>query len=101
MNPYRFFLTDGIAQVCRRDLYRGGDQGSVRKSCIDKRIDLNAAKVAEVMSHSPQTIKQNVLAAEALNLMQNKKITALVVANSKTSPVGVLHMHDLLRAGLV
>lgn len=74
--------------------------GDLRR-CIDKRIDLNAAKVAEVMSHSPQTIKQNVLAAEALNLMQNKKITALVVANSKASPVGVLHMHDLLRAGLV
>lgn len=74
--------------------------GDLRR-CIDKRIDLNAAKVADVMSHSPQTIRQNVLAAEALNLMQDKKITALVVADSKTVPVGVLHMHDLLRAGLV
>lgn len=74
--------------------------GDLRR-CIDKRIELNSANVDEVMSRTPYTIRQNLLAAEALNLMQNKKITAVVVADDTLHPIGILHMHDLLRAGLV
>lgn len=74
--------------------------GDLRR-CIDKRIDLHAAGIIEVMSSSPYTITQNVLAAEALNLMQNKKVTSIIVTDNERNTVGVLHMHDLLRAGLV
>ncbi len=74
--------------------------GDLRR-CIDKRIDLNKARVEDVMSRAPYSIAANVLAAEALNLMQNKKITALVVSNGTREPIGILHMHDLLRAGLI
>lgn len=74
--------------------------GDLRR-CIDKRIDLHKAGISDVMSRSPHTIGQNLLAAEALNLMQNKKITAVIVTNAQGKTIGVLHMHDLLRAGLV
>ncbi len=74
--------------------------GDLRR-CIDKRIDLNAALVNDVMSVKPHTIPAGVLAVEALNLMQEKKITAVIVVDPTNKPCGVLHMHDLLRAGLV
>ena len=41
------------------------------------------------------------LAAEALGLMEERKITALVVEDDERHPVGVVHMHDILRAGIV
>lgn len=74
--------------------------GDLRR-CIDKRIDLHAAGISDVMSRSPHTIAQNLLAAEALNLMQNKKVTSIIVTDQEHKTLGVLHMHDLLRAGLV
>ena len=41
------------------------------------------------------------LAAEALNIMENATITALIVEDENHHPIGVLHMHDILRAGVV
>lgn len=46
-------------------------------------------------------IKPNLLAAEALSIMQKNKVTSLVVVDDQKRPVGVLHMHDLLRAGVI
>ena len=52
------------------------------------------------MTPGPRTIRRDSLAAEALNQMETFKITALIVEDENGSPTGVLHMHDLLRAGL-
>lgn len=73
--------------------------GDLRR-CIDRRLDVNKALVKEVMTPSPRTIRKDSLAAEALNKMETYKITALIVEDGNGSPAGVLHMHDLLRAGL-
>ena len=54
---------------------------------------------ADVMSRAPKTVKPNQLAAEALALMTEKKITQLFVLDGAV-PVGVIHIHDCLRAGL-
>ena len=54
---------------------------------------------ADVMSRSPKTAKPDQLAAEALALMTEKKITQLFVLED-AAPVGVIHIHDCLRAGL-
>lgn len=55
---------------------------------------------AEVMHHNPATVKPTSLAAEALGIMNSKSITCLfVVAEAK--PVGILHIHDCLRAGVM
>lgn len=73
--------------------------GDLRR-CIDRREDINRAVMKDVMTPSPRTIRRDSLAAEALNRMETFKITALIVEDENGSPTGVLHMHDLLRAGL-
>lgn len=54
----------------------------------------------QVMTPNPVTINPNALAAEALKLMNDRSVTVLFVVDAKC-PVGILHVHDLLRAGIV
>lgn len=74
--------------------------GDLRRT-VDQKIDLSTATMQSVMNAHPLTIHSNMLAAEALGLMEAKAVTALVVSNKNQQPVGVIHMHDLLRAGIV
>lgn len=74
--------------------------GDLRR-VIDAKINLSTATVKDVMSNSPKTISHDILAAEALSIMEKSSITALIVENQLQHPVGVLHMHDILRAGVV
>ncbi len=64
--------------------------------------DILSKKVTEVMTVNPRTISPDVLAAEALNTMNNtgKGITQLFVLDEDQKPVGVIHIHDCLRAGV-
>jgi len=55
---------------------------------------------AEVMTPNPLTIRPGILAAEALRIMNAKKITSLFVVGEDKKPVGILHLHDCLRAGV-
>ena len=55
----------------------------------------------ELMTLQPKTISEDALAVEALHIMEEKKITCLFVGISGSPPVGVLHLHDLLGAGLL
>ena len=73
--------------------------GDLRRA-IDHQIDINVARVSEVMTRNCKTVPAEMLAAEALGLMESHKITALVVTDA-SRPAGVIHMHDLLRAGVV
>jgi arabinose-5-phosphate isomerase len=73
--------------------------GDLRRA-IDHRIDINIACVGEVMTRNCKTVSSEMLAAEALTVMEDNKITALVVTAGQR-PAGVVHMHDLLRAGVV
>ncbi|ABD52990.1 KpsF/GutQ family sugar-phosphate isomerase [Jannaschia sp. CCS1] len=54
----------------------------------------------EVATHQPRTIAPDVLAAEAMGMMAANKITALFVVDDTARPLGLIHLHDLLRAGL-
>lgn len=72
--------------------------GDLRRA-LDKGLDVHNTTIAQVMTTHPITIASNTLAAQALNVMETRKVTALVVADNGI-PVGVVHMHDLLRAGL-
>jgi len=74
--------------------------GDLRR-CVDQGINISSATIAQVMSSKPRTIHKDMLAAEALGIMEARKITALVVENDHHRPIGVLHMHDILRAGVV
>ena len=74
--------------------------GDLRRT-IDKGIDFKTAAISDLMNRTPKTVSDKALAAEALKIMEDLKITALIVRNEQQCPVGVLHMHDLLRAGVV
>lgn len=73
--------------------------GDLRRT-LDKNIDIRNATIAEVMTTHCKTIKPNLLAAEALHLMENHKITSLLVADENNKLLGVIHMHDLLERGM-
>ncbi len=64
--------------------------------------DLTARTVETVMTHAPITIRPDALAADALRQMTagERKILALFVCDEAGKPLGILHIHDLLRAGL-
>ena len=61
--------------------------------------DLLAAKVDDVMTRNPKTVAGDQLVSEALELLNSSKITAVFVVEAG-APVGVVHLHDLLRAGV-
>jgi arabinose-5-phosphate isomerase len=72
--------------------------GDLRRTLVE---NLLLRSAAEVMTQSPQSIKPQALAAEAVSLMNERKITNLfVVAEGSSTPIGVLHIHDLLKAGI-
>jgi arabinose-5-phosphate isomerase len=61
---------------------------------------LFARTAAEVMTAGPKTTRPNALAAEALLVMNSRSITSLFVVDDTGRPVGIVHMHDCLRAGV-
>jgi len=61
--------------------------------------DLMTATVDEVMTRNPKTIDRHVLAGEALEILNSSKITTLIVTDAG-KPVGIVHLHDFLRAGV-
>lgn len=75
--------------------------GDVRRA-FDNDADVKNTKISDVMSKNPKTIRKEILAAEALKMMENFKITSLVVTEEHdSSPVGIIHIHDILRAGVM
>ncbi len=74
--------------------------GDLRRS-LDQGVDLHATPVREVMTPGARTLPLGCLAAEALHVMEEHKINALVVLDASGRVAGALNMHDLLRAGVV
>jgi arabinose-5-phosphate isomerase len=74
--------------------------GDLRR-VIDRQVDLHATTMQHVMTANPRCIQAQALAAEAVNLMEQHGITALLVVDASQQLVGVLNIHDLLRAGVV
>ena len=57
-------------------------------------------KATDVMTRNPKATTPDVLVAEAVNMMNNKKITQLFVIDKDNHPLGLIHLHDCLRAGV-
>jgi arabinose-5-phosphate isomerase len=70
--------------------------GDLRRHMVP---DLMTATVDEVMTKNPKTIDRDVLAGEALEILNSSKITTLIVTDAG-KPVGIVHLHDFLRAGV-
>ncbi|MBV4367058.1 arabinose-5-phosphate isomerase KdsD [Erwinia sp. BNK-24-b] len=73
--------------------------GDLRR-VFDMGVDIQHASIASVMTSGGIRVRPNTLAVDALNLMQNRNITVLLVADGDRL-IGVVHMHDMLRAGVV
>ena len=74
--------------------------GDLRRT-FEKMPDIETARVTEFMTANPVTIEAERIAGEALKLMHDKKINALMVVDAGRRVQGALNMHDLLRAGVV
>jgi arabinose-5-phosphate isomerase len=74
--------------------------GDLRRT-LDKLVDLRKQGVREVMTHGPRTIRPNQLAVEAVQLMEEYKITELLAVDTDMRLVGALNMHDLMRAKVI
>ncbi len=73
--------------------------GDVRRT-LTRQYDINTTPIKEVMTRNARTIPLGILAAEALAIMQKHCITSLVVIDEEKRPKAVLHLHDLLKAGV-
>ncbi|KEZ78525.1 KpsF/GutQ family sugar-phosphate isomerase [Salinisphaera hydrothermalis] len=76
--------------------------GDLRRA-LDRDLDIKRAVIADYMTHSPKTVGPDVLAAEAVRLLETHRIGggALMVVDDDTRPIGALNMQDLLRAGVI
>jgi arabinose-5-phosphate isomerase len=74
--------------------------GDLRR-LVERTDEIFSLKAKQVMSKSPKTIDGEELAAKALNLMESYSITSLIITNGKREPVGIVHLHDILKAGVV
>jgi len=74
--------------------------GDLRR-ILEHRIDIHTTQINVVMTKSCTTATQDILAAEALNIMEHKRINGLIVVNKLNQPIGALNMQDLLKAGVL
>ncbi|MGM0480819.1 MAG: KpsF/GutQ family sugar-phosphate isomerase [Pseudomonadota bacterium] len=74
--------------------------GDLRR-ILDQRIDVHSTAIEAVMTQSCVTANADMLAAQALKLMQDRKINGLIIVDEAGRPCGAMNMHDLLQAGVV
>lgn len=74
--------------------------GDIRRTLMNQEHDIHTTPIKQVMTMHTRTVKSGMLAAEALAIMQKHTITALVVVAEDNKPHAILHVHDLLRAGV-
>ena len=109
LRPIGTMMSDAIVEMTSRGFGCVGivdPEGSIVGIVTDgdlrrhMRPTLIAASVDEIMTKNPITISPDLLASEALEILNSGKISALIVTHGKM-PVGIIHMHDLLRVGVV
>ena len=84
-------------QGCVVGIFTDGDL----RRMLEKNLDVHITPVSKVMTQPCTTILAEILAAEAMQIMESKKINALLVVDEHQNLQGALNMHDLLRAGIV
>lgn len=74
--------------------------GDLRRT-LDQGLDIHKTFIDDVMTKNPRHVGPEVLAFDALTIMEQRKITTLAVLNDQKQAIGVIHMHDLLNAGVI
>jgi arabinose-5-phosphate isomerase len=88
-------VVDADGRLC--GIFTDGDLRRI----LDRRIDVHATTVGTVMTASPRSVEPDMLAVEALELLEQHRISQLPVVDGDGRLVGAFNMHDLLRAGVV
>jgi arabinose-5-phosphate isomerase len=88
-------IVDGNRKVL--GIYTDGD---LRRT-LDGGADIRVARIREVMHTGCKTVSADLLAAEALHLLEENKITSLLVTDDDNTLIGALNIHDLFREGLM
>ncbi|MFC1558245.1 SIS domain-containing protein [candidate division KSB1 bacterium] len=70
------------------------------KRMLEKNDNLHSLRAKDIMSENPKTVKAEDLAAAALNKMKQHNIMQLIVADENNVPIGMIHLHDVLKTGL-
>ena len=108
LKPLGTGMADALAEMSAKGLGcvvivdgRGHVAGIITDGDLRRkmRADLLSVAVDEIMTANPRTGGREALASEALEILNSAKITTLIVTDG-AKPVGILHMHDLLRAGV-
>lgn len=90
----------GMTTIVENGALRGiFTDGDLRRT-LESQPDIHAVRIAQVMSSQAKTISSGMLAAEALGLMEQHKISTLVVIDDKQAVEGVVHLLALLQAGI-
>jgi arabinose-5-phosphate isomerase len=92
----------GMTAIIDDDMQLAGifTDGDLRRM-LGKNLDIHSTCIADVMTANCTVITPDKLAAEAMQIMEEKKINALVVTDCSRKVLGALNMHDLIRAGIV
>jgi arabinose-5-phosphate isomerase len=92
----------GMTAVVDPDGHLAGifTDGDLRRA-LDRELDIRQALIDEVMTVHGKTARPDMLAAEALKIMEDNKISALVVVDEADRPIGAFNLGDLLRAGVM
>ncbi len=94
----------GVTGVCnmKRELIGIVTDGDLRRA-LEKGFDILKTTARDVMTPAPKTISREALAAEALRRMELHSITSLFISDNESpcSVDGIIHLHDILRAGVV
>lgn len=91
----------GVAAVVDNNKLIGIVTDGDLRRMLGKDLDINQLTVKDIMSTSPKTIQRNSLAIEALHYMEDKSISQLLVVDENNAYLGVIHLHDLLREGII
>ncbi|MBM4403094.1 MAG: KpsF/GutQ family sugar-phosphate isomerase [Candidatus Cloacimonetes bacterium] len=75
--------------------------GDLRRHLQEKQHRIMDCSASQCMTHDPKASTPDELAVNAINLMETYKITMLPVVDKQHRPVGMLHMHDMIRAGVI
>jgi arabinose-5-phosphate isomerase len=91
----------GVAAVVDNNKLIGIVTDGDLRRMLQKDLDINTLTAKDIMSTSPKTIQQSSLAIEALHVMEDKSISQLLVVDENNVYVGIIHLHDLLREGII
>ena len=91
----------GMTAVVDKDNQLAGifTDGDLRRT-LESSIDIKATKMSDVMTVNPFVLSADTLAYNAVSLIQQKKITSIIVTE-QNKVIGALNIHDLFRAGLM